>query len=128
MLFRSIISRMISHEELAAALDQVNDAIVFRKGVELSRLQSQIITLADKSMALLEANEKTLEQRTQGMVNAFQRDQGQGGRSGRGQGRGGQRSGGGRGGGGAGGLGQQGGRRPGGQQFSGGALGGAIKA
>ncbi|KAI9372748.1 eukaryotic translation initiation factor 3 subunit 8 N-terminus-domain-containing protein [Aspergillus egyptiacus] len=117
----AIISRMISHEELAAALDQVNDAIVFRKGVELSRLQSQIVTLADKSMNLLEANEKTLEQRTQGMANAFQRDQGAGARGGRGQGRGGQARGGPR-------LpgGQQ--RRPGGQQFGGGALGGAIKA
>ncbi|OAX78769.1 eukaryotic translation initiation factor 3 subunit C, partial [Emergomyces africanus] len=117
----AIVSRMISHEELAAALDQVNDAIIFRKGVELSRLQSQIVTLADKSMSLLEANEKTLEQRTQGMANAFQRDPGHGGRGGRGGGRGGR--GGGRGGGG-GGL----PRRPGGQQFGGGALGGAIKA
>ncbi|KKZ63754.1 eukaryotic translation initiation factor 3 subunit C [[Emmonsia] crescens] len=118
----AIVSRMISHEELAAALDQVNDAIIFRKGVELSRLQSQIVTLADKSMSLLEANEKTLEQRTQGMANAFQRDPGHGGRGGRGGGRGGR--GGGRGGGGGGGL----PRRPGGQQFGGGALGGAIKA
>ncbi|KAL1967077.1 hypothetical protein VTN77DRAFT_3601 [Rasamsonia byssochlamydoides] len=117
----AIVSRMISHEELAAALDQVNGAIVFRKGVELSRLQSQIVTLADKAMSLLEANEKTLEQRTQGMANAFQRDQGAGGRGGRGPGRAGQTRGGPR-------LpgGQQ--RRPGGQQFSGGALGGAIKA
>ncbi|KAL4875451.1 eukaryotic translation initiation factor 3 subunit 8 N-terminus-domain-containing protein [Aspergillus karnatakaensis] len=116
----AIISRMISHEELAAALDQVNDAIVFRKGVELSRLQSQIVTLADKSMNLLEANEKTLEQRTQGMANAFQRDQGAGGRGGRGGGRGGR----------GGGPRFPGGgqRRPGGQQFGGGALGGAIKA
>ncbi|KAL5340863.1 eukaryotic translation initiation factor 3 subunit 8 N-terminus-domain-containing protein [Aspergillus crustosus] len=117
---QAIISRMISHEELGAALDQVNDAIIFRKGVELSRLQSQIVTLADKSMNLLESNEKTLEQRTQGMANAFQREQG-GGRGGRG-GRGGGRGGGGPrfpGG-------QQ--RRPGGQQFGGGALGGAIKA
>ncbi|KAL4943134.1 eukaryotic translation initiation factor 3 subunit C [Aspergillus oleicola] len=119
---QAIISRMISHEELGAALDQVNDAIVFRKGVELSRLQSQIVTLADKSMNLLEANEKTLEQRTQGMANAFQRDQGPGARGGRGPRGGGQ--------GGARGPrlpgGQQ--RRPGGQQFGGGALGGAIKA
>ncbi|PWY77905.1 eukaryotic translation initiation factor 3 subunit EifCc [Aspergillus eucalypticola CBS 122712] len=118
----AIISRMISHEELAAALDQVNDAIVFRKGVELSRLQSQIVTLADKSMNLLESNEKTLEQRTQGMANAFQRDQGAGARGGRGprgagQARGGPRF-----------PGGQQGRRPGGQQFGGGALGGAIKA
>ncbi|EEQ31974.1 eukaryotic translation initiation factor 3 [Microsporum canis CBS 113480] len=118
----AIISRMISHEELSAALDQVNNAIVFRKGVELSRLQSQIVTLADKSMSLLEANEKTLEQRTQGMTNAFQRDQGHGGRGGGRGGRGGQRGGGGRGG-----IGGQG-RRPGNQQFSGGALGGAIRA
>jgi translation initiation factor 3 subunit C len=117
----AIISRMISHEELAAALDQVNDAIIFRKGVELSRLQSQIVTLADKSMNLLESNEKTLEQRTQGMANAFQRDQGPGARGGRGQGRGGHARGGARFPGG-----QQ--RRPGGQQFGGGALGGAIKA
>ncbi|KAI9933482.1 hypothetical protein ASPWEDRAFT_159860 [Aspergillus wentii DTO 134E9] len=118
----AIISRMISHEELAAALDQVNGAIVFRKGVELSRLQSQIVTLADKSMNLLEANEKTLEQRTQGMANAFQRDQGAGARGGRGGGRGGGARGGPR-------LpGGQQGRRPGGQQFGGGALGGAIKA
>jgi translation initiation factor 3 subunit C len=116
----AIVSRMISHEELAAALDQVNDAIVFRQGVELSRLQSQIVTLADKSMSLLEANERTLEQRTQGMANAFQRDPGAG-RGGRGGGRGGQGRGGAR-------LpgGQQ--RRPGGQQFGGGALGNAIKA
>ncbi|EAL84535.1 Translation initiation factor 3 subunit c [Aspergillus fumigatus] len=118
----AIISRMISHEELAAALDQVNNAIVFRKGVELSRLQSQIVTLADKSMNLLEANEKTLEQRTQGMANAFQRDQGAGARGGRGSGRGGQARGGPRF------PGGQQGRRPGGQQFGGGALGGAIKA
>ncbi|KAL6238523.1 eukaryotic translation initiation factor 3 subunit C [Aspergillus navahoensis] len=117
----AIISRMISHEELGAALDQVNDAIVFRKGVELSRLQSQIVTLADKSMNLLEANEKTLEQRTQGMTNAFQRDQGAGARGGRGPRGGGQARGGARFPGG-----QQ--RRPGGQQFGGGALGGAIKA
>ncbi|KAJ5708222.1 eukaryotic translation initiation factor 3 subunit EifCc [Penicillium malachiteum] len=117
----AIISRMISHEELGAALDQVNDAIIFRKGVELSRLQSQIVTLADKSMGLLESNEKTLEQRTQGMANAFQREQGPGARGrgprGANQGRGGARI-----------PGGQQGRRPGGQQFGGGALGGAIKA
>ena len=115
----AIVSRMISHEELAAALDQVNNAIIFRKGVELSRLQSQIVTLSDKSMSLLEANEKTLEQRTQGMTNAFQRDQGGGNRGGRGPGRAGQARGGPRFPGG-----QQG---RGGQQFSGGVLGGAIK-
>lgn len=115
----AVVSKMISHEELAAALDQVNDAIVFRKGVELSRLQSQVITLSEKAMGILESNEKVLETRTAGMANAFQRDQAQ--RSGRG-GRSGRTN--------LGGLprGQAGQRRPGGQQFSGGALGGAIKA
>lgn len=110
----AIVSKMISHEELAAALDQVNDAIVFRKGVELSRLQSQIISLSEKAMGILESNEKVLETRTAGTVNAFQRDQGQRGR--------------GRGGGGARGNLQglaRGARRGGG--FTGGVLGGAIR-
>jgi translation initiation factor 3 subunit C len=107
----AIVSKMISHEELAAALDQVNDAIIFRKGVDLSRLQGQVITLSDKAMNILEGNEKVLETRTAGMTNAFQRDQGQ---RGRGRGRGGLGAGLRRGGG-------QG--RPGGQQFGGGALG-----
>ncbi|KAL9618139.1 MAG: hypothetical protein Q9160_007146 [Pyrenula sp. 1 TL-2023] len=116
----AIVSKMISHEEIAAALDQVNDAIIFRKGVELSRLQSQIVSLSEKAMGILEGNEKVLEQRTQGTANAFQRESG-GGRGRGGQGRGG------RGGGAAGKFGGQSGRRPGGQQFGGGALGGAIK-
>ncbi|MCJ1401550.1 Translation initiation factor 3 subunit c [Xylographa trunciseda] len=113
----AVVSRMISHEELAAALDQVNSAIIFRKGVELSRLQSLSLTLSDKASGLIEANERTLEQRTQGTANAFER---QGGRGGRGGGRGGAR----------GGMrGDRGGPRTrGGQQFGGGALGGAIKA
>ena len=117
----AVVSKMISHEELAAALDQVNSAIIFRKGVELSRLQSLALSLSDKASGLIEANEKTLEQRTQGTANAFERQGGQGGRAGRG-GRGGQRGGRGPGRGGG-----QGGR-PGGQQFTGGALGRAIQA
>ncbi|KAK0804932.1 Translation initiation factor 3 subunit c [Friedmanniomyces endolithicus] len=32
----ALVSKMIHHEELAAALDQVSGAIIFRKGVELS--------------------------------------------------------------------------------------------
>ncbi|KAL8747452.1 MAG: hypothetical protein Q9190_000664 [Brigantiaea leucoxantha] len=114
----AVVSKMISHEELAAALDQVNSAIIFRKGVELSRLQSLALTLSDKASGLIEANERTLEQRTQGTANAFERQGGQGGRGARGGrgGRGGQR-------------GDRGGSRTrGGQQFGGGALGGAIKA
>ena len=116
----AIVSKLISHEELAAALDQVNDAVVFRKGVELSRLQSQIISLSEKAMGILESNEKVLETRTAGTVNAFQRDQGNRGRGGRG-GRGGSR--------GLGGFPRGGGegRRGGGQGFTGGVLGGAIR-
>ncbi|KAL6718407.1 Translation initiation factor 3 subunit c [Lecanora helva] len=114
----AIVSKMISHEELAAALDQVNSAIIFRKGVELSRLQSLALGLSDKASGLIEANERTLEQRTQGMTNAFERQGGTGGRGGRGgRGRGGGQ------------RGDRGGSRTrGGQQFGGGALGGAIKA
>lgn len=120
----AVVSKMISHEELAAALDQVNDAIVFRKGVELSRLQSQVISLSEKAMGILESNEKVLETRTAGMANAFQRDQGN--RGGRRGGRGGGRGGGV----GRGGLpGQnQGNRTQGGQQFTGGALGASMRA
>lgn len=119
----AIISKMISHEELGAALDQVKDAVVFRKGVELSRLQSQIITLSEKAMGILESNEKVLETRTSGMANAFVRNEQRGDRGGRADRRGGR-------GGARGGLGNQSAaaRRPGGQQFGGGALGGAIKA
>ncbi|KAF7533531.1 hypothetical protein G7054_g7016 [Neopestalotiopsis clavispora] len=115
----AIVSKMISHEELAAALDQVTSTVIFRKGVELSRLQSLALTLSDKAAALIETNERTLEQRTQGTANAFDR---------RGQNqRGGQRGGGqrgGRGGARGGGTGQ---RQAGGTQFTGGALGAAVR-
>lgn len=107
----AIVSSMISHEELAAALDRVGATIVFRKGVELSRLQSLALTLSDKASGLIESNERTLEQRTQGTANAFERDRG-GGHGGRG----GNRGRGGRGG-------RGGGYKRGGPDFIGGALG-----
>ena len=115
----AVISKMISHEELAAALDQVNSVIIFRKGVELSRLQSLALTLSDKASGLIEANERTLETRTQGMAGAFERQGGRGGRGGRGGGRGGR---------GGGGSDRGGNRQRGGQRFEGGALSNAIKA
>ncbi|KAH8162527.1 hypothetical protein CIB48_g5726 [Xylaria polymorpha] len=115
----SIVSKMISHEELAAALDQVTSTVIFRKGVELSRLQSLALTLSDKAAALIETNERTLEQRTQGTANAFDRRGGQNQRGGRG---GGQKTG--RGGARTGGTGQ---RQAGGTQFTGGVLGGAVR-
>nr|POF13185.1 eukaryotic translation initiation factor 3 subunit c [Quercus suber] len=114
----ALVSKMIHHEELAAALDQVNSAIIFRKGVELSRLQSLALTLSDKASGLIEANERVLEQRTQGTANAFERQGGQrGGRGGRGGGRGGRGRGG-----------ALGGNRQAGSGFTGGALGNAIRA
>ncbi len=116
----AVISKMISHEELAAALDQVKQTVIFRKGVELSRLQSLALTLSDKASALTETNERTLEQRTQGSANAFERTGGRGQRGGQ---RGGQRTG--RGGGRGGGNPQ---RQAGGTQFTGGALGAAVRA
>ncbi|KAL1880778.1 hypothetical protein VTK73DRAFT_5163 [Phialemonium thermophilum] len=115
----AVVSKMISHEELAAALDQVTETVIFRKGVELSRLQSLALTLSDKASALIETNERTLEQRTQGSSNAFER---QGGRGARGGQRGGQRLG--RGGARTGGNLQ---RQAGGTQFTGGALGAAVR-
>ncbi|KAJ3474067.1 hypothetical protein NLG97_g10008 [Lecanicillium saksenae] len=114
----AVVSKMISHEELAASLDQVTSTVIFRKGVELSRLQSLALTLSDKASALIETNERTLEQRTQGTSNAFER---QGGR-GRGGQRGGARAG--RGGARVGGNTQ---RQAGGTQFTGGALGAAVR-
>ncbi|KAL2271945.1 hypothetical protein VTJ83DRAFT_1316 [Remersonia thermophila] len=114
----AVVSKMISHEELAAALDQVTETVIFRKGVELSRLQSLALALSDKASALIETNERTLEVRTQGSANAFSRKDGRQG----GQRTGGQRTG--RGGARTGGTGQ---RQAGGTQFTGGALGAAVR-
>lgn len=115
----AVVSKMISHEELAASLDQVTSTVIFRKGVELSRLQSLALAMSDRASQLIETNERTLETRTQGSSNAFERQGGRGGRGGRGRG-------GGRGGGGprAGGNPQ---RQAGGTQFTGGALGAAVR-
>ncbi|KAF2665791.1 eukaryotic translation initiation factor 3 subunit 8 [Microthyrium microscopicum] len=118
----AVVSKMIAHEELSAALDQVSSSIIFRKGVGLSRLQTLALALSDKASGLIESNEKVLEQRTQGTANAFERNPG--GRGGRGGGRGGRGRGGARGGQGGG----EGGRPRGGQGFTGGALGRAIQA
>lgn len=112
----AVVSKMISHEELAAALDQVTSTVVFRKGVELSRLQSLSLALADKASSLIETNERTLEQRTQGSSGGFDRQggRGRGGgqRTGQRTGRGGART---------------GQRQAGGTMFTGGALGNAVR-
>ncbi|ANB14181.1 Nip1p [Sugiyamaella lignohabitans] len=54
----AIVSKMIATEEIAAALDQKSNSIVFRKGVELSNLQVLAQALADKSVQLAERNER----------------------------------------------------------------------
>lgn len=84
----ALVAKMIANEEIAAALDQVNHAIVFRKGVELSRLQTLSLTLADKANNLMEMNERYLEQKTQGQGGFEERGEGGRGRGGRGRGRG----------------------------------------
>lgn len=115
----AVIMRMMSHEELSASLDNTAQTVVFHKGVELSRLQGLSIALSDKASSLIESNERTLEQKTQGSANAFERQGGRGGRGGQ-RGRGGGRGGGGRGGG-------HTQRQAGGTQFTGGALGAAVR-
>lgn len=115
----AVVMKMMSHEELSASLDNTASTIIFHKGVELSRLQGLSLALSDKASALIETNERTLEQRTQGSANAFER---QGGRGGRGGARQGQRTG--RGGARTGGHTQ---RQAGGTQFTGGALGAAVR-
>lgn len=84
----ALVSKMIAHEEISAALDQVNNAIIFRKGVELSRLQTLALTLADKASGLTEMNERYLEQKTQGQGGFQEGGTQRGGGRGRGRGRG----------------------------------------
>lgn len=88
----ALVSKMIAHEEISAALDNVNKAITFRKGVELSRLQSLALTLSEKASGLIDQNERIFEQRVQvgGEFQGEGRRGGRGGRGGRGRGEGGR--------------------------------------
>ncbi|KAI8993922.1 eukaryotic translation initiation factor 3 subunit 8 [Trametes punicea] len=58
----SLVSKMIWNEELAASLDQSAGVVVFNR-VELSRTQQLAQTLAEKVNALVEQNEKALDQK-----------------------------------------------------------------
>ncbi|KAI0779679.1 eukaryotic translation initiation factor 3 subunit 8 [Fomes fomentarius] len=58
----SIVSKMIWNEELAASLDQSAGVIVFNR-VEVTRTQQLAQTLAEKVNALVEQNEKALDQK-----------------------------------------------------------------
>ncbi|KAG4306508.1 hypothetical protein PORY_000496 [Pneumocystis oryctolagi] len=59
----ALVSKMISHDEISAALDQVHNTIVIRR-IELSRLQSMALILIDKVQAFIDQNEKLLEQKS----------------------------------------------------------------
>lgn len=54
----AIVSKMIANEDIAAALDQRANTIVFRQGVELSRLQNLALALSEKAVQLVERNER----------------------------------------------------------------------
>lgn len=51
----ALVSKMISSNEVAAALDQKTNAIVFTAGVEYSRLQNLALALSDKAVQLLDS-------------------------------------------------------------------------
>lgn len=61
----SIISRMIWNEELSASLDQAAGVVVFHK-IELTRTQQLAQVLADKANAMVEQNEKILDNKLGG--------------------------------------------------------------
>ncbi|VVT56438.1 uncharacterized protein SAPINGB_P005058 [Magnusiomyces paraingens] len=54
----AIISKMIANEEIDAALDQKTDSVIFRQGVDLSRLQTLALSLSEKAVQLVERNER----------------------------------------------------------------------
>lgn len=57
---RSIVSRMIWNDELAASLDRSDAMIIFRR-MELNRVQQLSLALADRASAMLEQNEWLLD-------------------------------------------------------------------
>ena len=57
---RSIVSRMIWNDELAATLDPLHNVVVFQR-MELNRVQQLSLALADRANAMLEQNEWLLD-------------------------------------------------------------------
>ncbi|KAK9451749.1 eukaryotic translation initiation factor 3 subunit 8 N-terminus-domain-containing protein [Limtongia smithiae] len=51
----ALVSKMISNNEIAAALDQKTSAIAFIPGVEYSRLQNLALAMADKAVQLIDS-------------------------------------------------------------------------
>ena len=60
---RSIVSRMIWNDELAASLDPTEAMLLFRR-MELHRVQQLSLALADRAHAMLEQNEWLLDSKT----------------------------------------------------------------
>ncbi|RUS32482.1 eukaryotic translation initiation factor 3 subunit 8 N-terminus-domain-containing protein [Jimgerdemannia flammicorona] len=59
----AIVAKMIWNEEIAASLDQIKQCVVLHQ-VEASRVQVLSLQFADKAAALVEQNERLLEQKT----------------------------------------------------------------
>lgn len=57
---RSLVSRMIWNDELAATLDPIHNVIVFQR-MELNRVQQLSLSLSDRANAMLEQNEWLLD-------------------------------------------------------------------
>lgn len=57
---RTIVSRMIFNDELAASLDPTHNVVVFHR-MELNKVQQLSLTLADRANAMLEQNEWLLD-------------------------------------------------------------------
>lgn len=72
----SIVSKMIWNEELSASLDQSAGVVVFHR-VDLTRSQQLAQTLADKVSAMVEQNEKALDQKLGNTTNWGDRGDGQ---------------------------------------------------
>ncbi|KAK9356725.1 eukaryotic translation initiation factor 3 subunit 8 N-terminus-domain-containing protein [Lipomyces doorenjongii] len=51
----ALVSKMISYNDVAAALDQKTNAIAFIPGVEYSRLQNLALALSDKAVQLIDS-------------------------------------------------------------------------
>ncbi|PKI83514.1 Translation initiation factor 3 subunit c [Malassezia vespertilionis] len=59
-MVRSIVSRMIWNDELAATLDPIHDVVVFQR-MEVNKVQQLALSMADRANAMLEQNEWLLD-------------------------------------------------------------------
>jgi translation initiation factor 3 subunit C len=77
----SVVSKMIWNEELSASLDQAAGVVVFHR-MELSRPQQLAQTIAEKLGALVDQNEKTLDNKMGGSVGWGERGDAKGAKGG----------------------------------------------